>query len=143
MLGGVLAYKAAAPEIFADFGTSAEQMEFLMCCPPSYTGWDRWDVYNSNYRTEFAAGERAGFAIENHGDYNNSDSRLDVLFVVRDENGAVLDASITTHNWDDMWTWGYSELDVPFIPQAAGSYTITLYFNNATVVEVSFTVVNP
>lgn len=142
VLGGVLAYKVAEPELFDAYGTSAEKLEFLMCCPPSYYGWDRWDVPNSDYRTEFVAGEKAGFAIENHGDYSNSDSRLDALFVVRDENGAVLDASVTTHNWDDMWTWGYCELDIPFIPQAAGNYSVSVFFNNEIVVEVNFTVVN-
>ncbi len=141
VLGGELTYAAAAAPAFSAYGVNSETLEFRMCRRPSFTGWDRWDVSSSDYRTEFDAGEEAAFVIKRTVDYVHTEDQVVTLFVIRDEAGAVIDADATeSEYWYDMWVKGYCELDVPSIPQTPGKYTVEIYFNGALAADVPFTV---
>ena len=141
LLGNLLSYTVPAPADFEGYGVARENMEFFMVRTPSYSGWDRYDLSSSDYRTEFSVDEAASFLIQMHSEYNTSDDTIVSLFVIRDENGSVIDSMTTSETWTGMWHRNYCELDIPRIPTTPGSYTVTVYFNGALAADVPFTVV--
>ena len=140
VLGGELHHKTADPSPFSSYGVSADSMEFKMCRTPSYSGWDHWDLSDSDYRTEFAPGENASFVIKRLVEYVDTEDTVVTVFVIRNENGNVVSADSTSELWADMWNRGYCNLDLPALPQVPGSYTVSVYFNGALAQETGFTV---
>ena len=142
VLGGILNYHAPDPQPFKGYGVNAELMEFMMCRTPSYAGWNRYDLSDSDYTTTFTVGEDASFLVRMRHEYNISDDTIVALFVIRDETGAIVKVSSSTDIWTDMWYRNYCELDIPSIPQIPGEYSVSVYFNAALAAEVDFSVVN-
>ncbi len=140
VLGGYLVYKAPEAKPFEAYGVTAEYMEFMMCRTPSYSGWNRYDISDSDYTTEFSAGEKASFLVRMRKEYSTSSDTILTLFVIRDKNGAIVDTSTYSETWTDMWYRNYCELDVPSIPETPGNYTISIYFNGDLAGQTNFTV---
>lgn len=140
VLGGELHHKVADAASFSAYGVTTESMEFRMCLTPSYSGWDRWSLSDSDYRTTFAPGENASFLIKRLVEYVHTDDTVTTLFVIRDENGNIISAETSSELWADMWIRGYCALDIPSIPQAPGNYTVSVFFNGALAQEVAFTI---
>lgn len=140
VLGGYLVYKAPDAKPFEAYNVSAEFMEFMMCRTPSYSGWDRYDISDSDYTTEFSVGEKASFLVRMRKEYDTSSDTILTLFVIRDKNGAIVETSSQSETWTNMWYRNYCELDVPSIPETPGNYTISIYFNGALAAQTNFTV---
>ena len=141
VLGGELTYAVPAAATFSNYGVSPETLEFMMCRRPSWSGWDRWDISSSDYRTQYSAGENTALVIKRNVEYVHTEDMVGVLFVIRDSAGAVVDTStIAPDYWFDMWNKGYCYLDIPSIPGTAGDYTIELYFNNQLATTIQFKV---
>lgn len=140
VLGGILYYTAPAAQNFSGYGLSTETMTFKMCKTPSWKNWDRYDLSSSDYTTEFEIGQNASFLINSGHQYSTSSDEITILFVIRDENGAIVSTSTTTMIWKKMWYRSYCELDIPSIPQTAGKYTVSVYFNGAFANEQSFSI---
>ena len=141
LVGNVIYHTTRIPEPFEGYAVSADLMEFNMCKAPSYSGWDHYDVPASSYRTQFEVGEKAAFVIRMRAEYNTSDDEITTTFVIRNDAGEIVDASISTDLWWKMWRKNYCELEIPSIPQVPGNYTISVYFNGDLANETSFTVV--
>ena len=141
VLGGLLNYKTPDAKSFEGYGVAADNMEFFMCRTPSYSGWNRYDVPASDYRTTFTAGENASFLIHVNSEYDTSSDEITALFVIRNKDGQVVSALTSTETWTRMWYRNYCELDIPELPQSPGSYSISVYFNNQFVKSVDFAVV--
>jgi len=58
--------------------------------------------------------------------------------VIRDSEGTVVNFSTTETKWKNMWSNGNGEFDLPTLPQTAGNYTVTVYFNDALACQQSF-----
>jgi len=140
LLGNTLHFTAPAAKDFSDYGLSKDTMEFKMCKTPSFKGWDRWDLSSDDYSTEFAVGTNASFLIHANKGYSTSSDEINILFVICDENGTVVNTSSVSSPWRKLWYRNYCELDVPTIPQAPGKYKISVYFNGALANEQNFTV---
>ena len=142
---GVLGAKQSlvTPEagMFTGFDITAEDMEFKMCRTPNVKNWDRYDLKNSDYTTNFKVGEKASFLVRLHKLYSVTSDEIVTVYVVRDETGKVVSAASEASTWKDMWYWYYCELDVPSIPSNPGNYTINIYFNGALAGQQAFTVV--
>ncbi len=141
ILGGEVVHKCEDAQEFKGYAVSAKVMEFKMCKTPSYSGWDRYDLSKSDYTTTFEIGQKASYLIRMRSEYNTSNDEIVALFVVRDENGTIVNSSTSTNTWVKMWYKNYCELDIPSIPQVPGKYTMSVYFNGALANENSFTVV--
>lgn len=142
VLGGVCEYKAPAAKQFEGYNVTAEYLEFFMCRTPSYSGWDRYDLWDDDYTTTFKVGENASFLVHLRSEYDTSDDEIVTLFVYTDENGIVAGTSSVTSTWRNMWYKNYCELDIPSIPQTPGKYKVTIYFNGAIAGEVNFAVID-
>lgn len=140
VLGGKLSHETAEAQAFSGYGVTAKQMEFKMCKTPKNKNWDRYDLSKSDYTTVFSVGEKASFLVRLRNEYSTSSNKITTLFVIRDENGSIVNTSTVTNTWTKMWYKNYCELDIPSIPQTAGKYTISVYFNGSLAAEQSFTV---
>ena len=141
VLGGVCEYKAPAAKQFEGYNVTAEYLEFFMCRTPSYSGWDRYDLWDDDYTTTFEVGENASFLVHLRSEYDTSDDEIVTLFVYTDENGIVAGTSSVTSTWRNMWYKNYCELDIPSMPNVAGNYTISVYFNGLFAVKQAFSIV--
>ena len=139
-LGGFLEVEIPAAKEFSGYAVSAKYMDFKMCKRPSAKNWDRNDLDDSDYTTNFKIGEKASFLVKLTKQYNASSNKIATLYVIRDENGAIVSVDSTTKTWGKMWSRSYCELDIPSIPQAAGKYTIDIYFNGGLACSQSFKV---
>ncbi len=142
VLGGTKFFTTHEAQDFSGYKVSASEMEFKMCLTPDVSGWDRFDLSDSDYTTDFKVGEKASFLVKLSRSARNSKDSIETMFVIRDENGTILSMDTSTRTWSDMWTKSYCELDIPALPQEAGKYTVSTYFNGAFVNETSFNVLN-
>ena len=140
VFGGETKLQTAEAKTFSGYGVSAKYMEFKMCKRPSKKNWDRYDLSSSDYTSTFKVGKKASFLVRLKREYNTSKDNITTLYVIRDENGAVVSTSSTNKAWTKMWYRNYCELDIPSIPQTAGKYKISVYFNGALVHSQNFTV---
>lgn len=141
VLGGKHALTTADAPTFVGYRVTSAHMVFKMCKTPNINNWDRHDLSNSDYTTKFTAGQKASFVIRLTHAYDRSSDEITALFVIRDQNGMVVDISTSTSTWLDMWYKNYCELDIPQIPQIPGTYTISTYFNGAYANTTTFEVV--
>lgn len=137
-LGGMLVHNTEAAAAFSGYDTSADNITLKMCCPPDRSVWDYWDAYD--FRTSFKVGEKIGFTARDHEGSEEYDDTIVTLFVIRDESGAIVDASSTEGSWDEMWVWGYGQMEIPTVPQSTGNYSVEIYFNGALVTTANFTI---
>ncbi len=140
ILGGQLDLQTPEAKSFSSYGVSAKYMEFKMCKRPSQKNWDRYDLSSSDYTSTFKVGQKASFLVRLKREYNTSKDNITTLYVIRDENGSVVSTSSTTTTWTKMWYRNYCELNIPSIPQTAGKYTISVYFNGALAHSQSFNI---
>lgn len=125
---------------FTGYGVSASDMTFSMCLTPAKANWDRYDLKASDYTTTFTVGQKASFLVKLGLKYGTSDDAIVTTYVIRDENHRLVSENSTTQTWTKMWHKKYCELDIPALPEAAGTYVIDIYFNDMYVTSQSFTV---
>lgn len=138
--GGFVSYQAAAAENFSGYSVSKDTMEFMMCKTPSYSGWDRWDLDDEDYTTEFKVGQKASFLVHLEREYDTSSDKIATVYVIRDAEGKLVSAAQQTGSWSSLWYRNYGEFDIPAIPQSSGEYTIDVYFNGDLAGSETFTV---
>lgn len=140
LFGGSFVSTVPDATSFDGYDTTAEDMNFSMCAPPSIDDWEQDDLADEDFKTVFSVGEKAGFLIYMDVIYDISYDEITSLFVIRDASGKIVSAESQTRQWIDMWRGGYCELDIPMMPQTAGSYTMDIYFNGAAVTTAEFTI---
>ncbi len=114
-------------------------MEFRMCHRPDKDDWTRKDVKSDDYTTTFNVGDKAAYVVYVPSSYNTSKTPFTILFVIRDDTGNLVDYGSIATTWREMWKNRYCELDIPVLPEKAGSYTMEVYFNAGTVYNGTFT----
>ena len=72
------------------------------------------------------------------GEYATSDDSITVQFVIRDFSSNLKAYSYVTTTWNEMWSDSHTEINVPVIPEVAGDYIITMYFNGKFVSQKAF-----
>ena len=140
VFGGTASYTAPGGSTFADYGTTAENITFRMCWTPYEVGWHWYNLWDNDFTTEFAVGEKASFVTHVIGDYIWSEDIIDVLFVIKTGTGDLLSIEHSSRPWSGICTEGYGELDMPTMPTTPGAYTVDIYFNNHYVSSQPFTI---
>ena len=139
VLGGKTILTTPASKGFSGYGVKASNMTFKMCIKPSKKNWDRHDLSSDDYTSSFKIGEKAGFLVKMDKKYNTSSDKITTLFVIRDESGNIVSTATSTKTWTKMWYQRYCELDVPQLPETAGEYSISVFFNGALAHTQNFT----
>lgn len=140
VLGGQLYHKTQAAKEFSGYSVTAQNMEFKMCKTPSKKNWDRYDLSSSDYTTTFKLNEKASFLVKLNRTYKRSTDKITTLYVIRDQSGVITSVSSTTSTWRNMWYRNYCELDIPSLPQAAGDYSIAVFFNGGLACTQNFSI---
>lgn len=122
------------------YTVSSSNMVFSMCRTPNYKNWDRYYLSSSDYTTKFKLGEKASFLVRLKKSYGTSSDTIVTLFAIRDESGRLVNTATQSRSWTKMWHANYCELDIPTLPDKAGKYSITVYFNGALAATQDFTV---
>lgn len=136
-------YTAAEISIFSAYGISAIDMDWKLCLWLDGDDWDQADLPTENYKTEFAFDEKAGFVIALGVQAEASKNTVNVQFVLHDASGKALRLDSASLVWDAMWDGGYCLLPIPAMPETAGSYTLTMYFDGCFVWQQELTVLSP
>ncbi len=123
---------------FSDYGATAEGMVWRMCLAPAGNDWIWWNV--QSYQDTFTAGQRAGFVARLTNRYGMSNDPVNVVYAIRDAQGAVVSVNAVSQSWTSMWYQFYGEFNVPSLPQTPGQYTMEIYFNGASVHQQGFTI---
>lgn len=118
-----------------------DNLRFSLCKRPALSSWSYLDLQDTDYTTAFRIGENAGFVVFLNRRYDLSDEIITTAFVIRDENEQIVSISSTEETWTDMWYKNYCELSIPSMPNTAGKYTISVYFNGQFAVKQAFSVV--
>lgn len=133
-------YEAPEAEKFSGYYLTSGDFSFRMCRTPDHSGWEWKEVAQDDYTTTFKVGEKASFVIHIDKIYAISYAQVTTTFVIRDANGTAVQVDSTASAWSDMWFGGYGEMDIPQLPETAGEYTVTVYFNGQYVSSTDFTV---
>lgn len=140
LFGGYAEFNVPAAEDFNGYKVSKSNMTFQMCRTPSKAGWKWSDVPKKDYVTEFSHTGKASFFVKLSTNPGKSDDHVVTLFVIRDSNGIPVAANAHTRTWNSMWDNRYCVIEMPIMPQTAGSYTVDIYFNGGHVHTQNFTV---
>ncbi len=126
---------------FTDFDVGCEDLVFSMCKTPNVSNWDRFDLNDNDYKTDFTIGESASFLVRIRKLYNPTTENVATMYVIRDQNGIPILTAQQNRTWRDMWYQSYCELNIPVMPNAAGKYSIEIYFNGGLANVQQFTIV--
>lgn len=125
-----------APEAqdFSGYGMTRNTIDFALCQRPG-DDWTWDDVPSSGYTNNFAVGENISLVGNLQGSSVVSDDVISTLYVFRDQDGNLVCYSFQERSWRNMWSQSYGEFDVPQVPNQAGKYTLSIYFNGKLVTE--------
>lgn len=145
IIGSQFAYTVADSEAFncnyEGYEITQEHLVFSMCKTPSDPNWNRYYLRASDYTTTFNVGQKASFLVRLTKSYGTSDDVIVTTFVIRDSDNKVVIISSQESTWTNMWYRNYGEIDIPTLPEAAGDYTIDIFFNGAIAASQSFTII--
>ncbi len=126
-------YKTPEAEGFKGYRLTYEDLEFKMCIKPDRKNWSNKHVDKEDYTTQFKPGQAAGFVVRVHANYGVSMDNIEVKFILRDGDGNLLRIDTQNIQWSYIWYGLYGDFDVPAMPEEAGSYTLSIYFNGKFV----------
>ncbi len=114
-----------AAEPFKDYGFTSAYISTWKC--PAKEDWTVNDLATPS--TKFAATETVAFACESIAAIGTTEDPIEVLIVVRDSNGNVVDHYTGTEEWNSMWVRKKYAGYLLRTPQTPGEYTLELYMN--------------
>ncbi len=132
-----------AEDFTMDFGNDVakkEDLEFSMLKTPNHPGWGRYDLTDADFTNTFAVGNKISFLVRFDKLQQATDDIVEILYVIRNADGAAILHSSETSTWEDMWATSYCKLNVPVMPGTAGNYTIEIYFNGALANSQTFSI---
>ena len=141
-MGGTMDHCTTTASDFEGYGIVASDIQFTMCSRPAEGNWNRNSIASSDKRTDLSVAESIGLLLRINNTYNKSGDEILILFVTRDAEGNLLDCSTTTAIWDNIWSRGHGTLNVPYTPQSAGAYTLSVYFNGSLAFNGGYTITN-
>lgn len=135
-------YRVALPEAetFSGYKVTSEDMTLQMFRVPEKEKWTLKDVAAGDYISDFTDSDMAGIAIGINVNRSKSKDVIQIMCVVHDAEGAYVSCESIEMVWNDMWDGKNCALTMPTLPQTAGEYIATVYFNGAYAGEHCFTV---
>lgn len=145
IFGNVFSYTAAEAGSFSEGDLDAQYITCSLLKTPEEENWTFDKVGKEALTTEFGVGDPISIVLHGEKNFNLPDTELEILYVIRDAYGNALPelASQAKATWKDLWFDGdyhYGELDLPTVPDSAGNYVLTIYFNGGEVASSEFSV---
>jgi hypothetical protein len=112
---------------------------------PEEEEWTAETVDKDVYTDTFKTGDKISMVLKSADPFELPNTTFQVMYVIRDEEGHVLSqyTALETLNWKDLWypdTYRNCELDIPKVPSAAGTYSVSVYFGFDAVTSTTFTI---
>jgi len=114
---------------FNGYNVSASDMSFRLYKAPGV-------VYTNNFKST----DSIYMLIDLHKRTTSSTDSITILYVIRDSQGNVISYDSTKLLWKNMWSGNDCILAIPYTPEQAGDYTLSVYFNGASITEQAITV---
>ena len=146
VFSNVQSYICPGTELFQDHSLSAENVEGLLVKTPEDAYWHFGKLEENAVTDQFKIGDPISVVLHCSTDfYLPGGAPTKILYVIRDAYGNVLPDLIAEQEayWKDLWFSGdyhYAELNIPARPETAGNYTLDIFFNGFTMVNVTFTI---
>ncbi len=118
----------------------AKDIDFFMFRHPSKENWTRYDINDSHYTNVFTLEQEAGFVAFLDKKYESSNAEFYTSMVIRNDKGEIVGISSHTGTWKSVWKDNYYVFLLPELPNEAGLYTVSVYFNGMFTQEVPFTI---
>lgn len=137
-------YVCRNAESFDDYGVSAEKLTVHLLKTPEGE-WLYDNIEKDAFISTFASGDPISVALYANTNFYLTHENIQVMYVIRDSEGNALSEFIAEEpmDWYDIWFDGNyhaAELDLPKVPTAPGSYTLSIYFNHQSVATTDFTI---
>lgn len=105
---------------------------------PDKENWGESDLKRDDYTDTFRAGEKASFLLKASRTYEPEPDPVDIMYVIHAADGRLELCNVVKDVWRSMWYKRACEINIPELPELAGDYTITVYFNGMTVHSQQF-----
>jgi len=105
---------------------------------PNIDGWNTSNLATG--KVTFAPGSPIVFGLEPNTRPAAQDEPedVDVMLVIRNEDGDPISFSLETMSWNDMWDEKLFAALIETVPEEEGNYTLELYFDNKSVSSQKF-----
>ena len=133
-------YTAPTVTPFEGYGITAENIKPSLVLRPDSDQWSIEDLTDDSYKTVFRAEEKAAILLNVATDFSLSADAMNIVFVIRDNAAQLISAEQYNTSWQALWKESNCLLDLPQMPNQSGEYCLDLYFNDAMVVTLPFTV---
>ena len=127
---------------YGRYTVTANDIQLAMCKTPSKSNWSKYDLTEASYTTQFSGMEKASFIITPKVYCGYSNDQITALYVICDQEGALVSYSYEQFTWNGLWVDSYGKLNLHSLPEAAGEYTVMVYFNGDLVNSQQFTISN-
>lgn len=140
IFGHSCTFTAPEADPFSGYGITKANLQFMLCATPDAPDWTWDNIPEDSYKSNFKPGEKAGFVVWCDASSEESEDTLSITFILRDQEGKLLDMSQTEAVWSTLWNQGFTELDIPVMPQSPGTYRLYIYWNGMLAAAQDFTV---
>lgn len=121
---------------FASYGCTSVYMGLFL--EPSKENWTARDLLTR--RDSYTASEGIAFAVQALSTLKKSEDSVTATVVLTGADGKIVSCDTKTAAWNDLWSGNLFVGAVSKTPQAAGSYTLSVYFNGQFVASKTLTV---
>lgn len=145
MFGNEYRFITASAAVYEGHALSADNLDAHLLVTPQDADWTYETTGKASFSDTFQAGDALSLVLHSNGSFYLEDEDIHILYVFRDGSGNVLPdlTGEADANWRDIWlagSYNYGELDIPTSPNAAGDYSVSVYFNGQAVTVLNFTV---
>ena len=136
--GGSCSYLCPQAPALDQWGVTADTISGNLCIRPETENWTAQDVAEDGYTTVFSPGQAIGLVLSTSGEPEFSDTPVTVQFQLRNAHGEL----VSIEQYDIVlalqWTADGCCLDIPWMANTTGEYTISVYCDSSYVGQWSF-----
>ncbi len=141
VFGGATEYELAEAPRFEGYGLTLGDIQSSLCLRPEATYWSAADVAAEAYTNTFAVGQRAGMVLQALKDFESSQDNIRVTYLIHNSEGKLINVSTANSLWSNIMPGEYGAINISYMPDVAGEYTLTIYFNGKLVTVQNFSIV--
>ena len=91
------------------------------------------EIPEDQFVNAYTLGQKIGLVLRSDFEPEMSLETVTILFVLRDTDGTLL-----YYGHIHLWNGTLCQLDIPWLPEGSGKYSVCLYFNGQIVTELTF-----
>lgn len=138
VLGGPFTFNHSDSSTFDAYGINKSNITARLCKTPSETDWSYEDLTDEDYLNAFTVPANISIVLACDGDVGASEDQVLIVYSVYNEENELIAFTHASETWDNLWNKNYCELDIPVVPDEAGTYNVIVYFNGSEVGSQKF-----